>query len=297
MINKLIASMLPYFPKSFVKIFANRYIAGEKLEDAVRVVKELNAKNIMATIDVLGEDISTKEEATNAFKESKIVLDEIKKWNLNANISIKLSQFGLKIDKDFCFNLVKDLVVYAKEHNNFVRVDMEDSTLTDVTLEVYKRLRSEFGNTGVAIQAYLKRTYNDVEKIIEYGPHFRLCKGIYVEDASIAIKDHDGINENYLKILKLMLSKKAYVGIATHDDYLLDSSKKILADMKLDKQEYEFQMLLGVKPEARDKLVKEGHRVRVYVPFGEQWLKYSLRRLNENPKMTWYIIKSLFKQG
>jgi len=289
--------VLPYFPKSFVKIFANKYISGEKLEDAVRVVKELNAKNIMATIDVLGEDISTKEEATTAFKEAKIVLDEIKKWNLNANISIKLSQFGLKIDKDFCFNLVKDLVVYAKEHNNFVRVDMEDSTLTDVTLEVYKRIRSEFGNTGVAIQAYLKRTYNDVEKIIEYGPHFRLCKGIYVEDASIAIKDHDGINENYLKILKLMLSKKAYVGIATHDDYLLDSAKKIVADMKLDKQEYEFQMLLGVKPEARDKLVKEGHRVRVYVPFGEQWLKYSLRRLNENPKMTWYIIKSLFKQG
>jgi len=297
MINKIIASMLPYFPKSFVKIFANKYIAGETLEDAIRVVKEFNAKNIMATIDVLGEDISTKEEAISALNEAKLVLDEIKKNNLDSNISIKLSQFGLKLDKEFCYNLVKELLVYAKENNNFVRVDMEDSTLTDVTLEVYKRIRSEFTNTGVAIQAYLKRTYNDVEKIIEYGPHFRLCKGIYVEDASIAIKDHDEINENYLKILKLMLLKKAYVGIATHDDYLLDSSKKIVSDMKLDKNEYEFQMLLGVKPEARDKIVKEGHRIRIYVPFGEQWLKYSLRRLNENPKMTWYIIKSLFKKG
>jgi proline dehydrogenase len=297
MINKIIASMLPYFPKSFVKIFANKYIAGEELEDAVRVVKELNAKGIMATIDVLGEDIATKEEAISAFNEAKLVLDTIKKESLDSNISIKLSQFGLKIDKEFCCDLVKDLVFYAKEKNNFVRIDMEDSSLTDVTLEVYKKIRSECSNTGVAIQAYLKRTYNDVEKIIEYGPHFRFCKGIYVEDASIAIKDHDGINENYLKILKLMLSKKAYVGIATHDDYLLNSSKKIVADMKLDKQEYEFQMLLGVKPDARDKLVKEGHRVRIYVPFGEQWLKYSLRRLNENPKMTWYIIKSLFKQG
>jgi proline dehydrogenase len=297
MINKIIASMLPYFPKSFVKIFANRYIAGEQLEDAVKMVKELNSKNILATIDVLGEDISTKEEALSALQQAKLVLDAIKKNNLDSNISIKLSQFGLTIDKEFCYGLVKELLLYAKEHNNFVRIDMEDSSLTDVTIEVYKRLRSEFDNTGIAIQAYLKRTYNDVEKIMEYGPHFRLCKGIYVEDASIAIKDHDEINENYLKILKQMLSKKAYVGIATHDDYLLDSAKKIVSDMKLDKHEYEFQMLLGVKPDARDKLVLEGHRIRIYVPFGEQWLKYSLRRLNENPKMTGYIIKSVFVQG
>lgn len=297
MINKIIASMLPYFPKPFIKIFANKYIAGEKLEDAIRTVKELNSKNILVTMDVLGEDISTKEEAVSAFNEAKLVLDSIQKKKLDSNISIKLSQFGLKLDKEFCYKLVKDLLIYAKEKNNFVRIDMEDSPLTDKTFEVYQKLRSEFDNTGIVVQAYLKRTYDDVEKIIEYGPHFRLCKGIYVEDASIAIKDHDEINENYLKILKHMLSKKAYVGIATHDDYLLDSSTKIVTDMKLDKREYEFQMLLGVKPDARDKLVKEGHRVRVYVPYGEQWLKYCLRRLNENPKMTWYIIKSIFKKG
>lgn len=297
MLNKLIASVLPVFPKSFVKIFANKYIAGEQLSDAVRVVKELNKKNIMATIDVLGEDISTKQEATEALNEVKKVLDAIKENNLDANVSVKLTQLGLVIDKEFCYENVKELVERAKDLGNFIRIDMEDSTTTDHTIEIYKRLRSEYTNVGIVLQAYLKRTYKDADEIIQYGPHFRLCKGIYVEDASIAIKDHDGINENYLKLLKHMLDRKAYVGIATHDDFLIESAKKIVRDMNLNRDEFEFQMLLGVKPDTRDKLSADGFRMRVYVPYGTHWFKYSLRRLKENPKMTGYIIKSLFKKG
>ena len=297
MLNNIIASVLPIFPKSFIRLFANKYIAGESIKDAIRVVKELNSKKIMATIDVLGEDISTKEEAISAFSEVKMVLSAIRDNKLDANVSVKLSQFGLKIDKEFCFNNVRELLDYAKELNNFIRIDMEDATTTDDTIEIYKRLRTEYDNVGIVVQAYLKRTYNDAEKIIEYGPHFRLCKGIYVEDASITLKKHDEINENYLKILKMMLSKKAYVGIATHDDYLLKSAKEILKTMNLQNNEYEFQMLLGVKPDTRDKLAADGYRMRVYVPFGTHWYQYSIRRLKENPKMTGYIIKSIFFKG
>lgn len=297
MLNKLIASILPIFPKSFIRIFANKYIAGETIDDAVRVVKELNSKNIMATIDVLGEDVFTKEEALSALNDCKNVLKTINEHNLNSNLSVKLTQLGLKIDFDFCYNNLKELLELAKSYNNFVRIDMEDSSTTDDTINLYEKLRKEYSNVGIVLQAYLKRTYNDAERIIAFGPHFRLCKGIYNEDASIAYKKHDEINENYLKVLKLMLSKRAYVGIATHDDYLITSSKKLIEEFKLNNDEYEFQMLLGVKPELRDNLAKAGYRVRVYVPFGTHWYKYSLRRLKENPKMTGYIIKSIFFKG
>lgn len=297
MINKLIASVLPVFPKSFIRLFANKYIAGESIDDAIRVVKELNSKHILATVDLLGEDIFTKEEALSQLNDAKNVLHVIQTNGLAANVSVKLTQFGLKIDKEFCYANMKELLELAKQMNNFIRIDMEDSTTTSDTIEIYKRLRSEFSNTGLVLQAYLKRTYKDAEEIIPYGPHFRLCKGIYVEDASIAIKNHDEINENYLKILRMMLSKKAYVGIATHDDYLISSAKKIIEEMKLRNDEFEFQMLLGVKPDARDKLAAAGYKMRVYVPYGTHWYKYSMRRLKENPKMTGYIIKSLFSKG
>lgn len=297
MLNKLIASILPIFPKSFIRIFANKYIAGETIDDAVRVVKELNSKNIMATIDVLGEDVFTKEEALSALNDCKNVLKTINEHNLNSNLSVKLTQLGLKIDFDFCYNNLKELLELAKNLNNFVRIDMEDSSTNDDTINLYEKLRKEYSNVGIVLQAYLKRTYKDAERIITFGPHFRLCKGIYNEDASIAYKKHDEINENYLKILRFMLSNKAYVGIATHDDYLITSSKKMIEELHLNNDEYEFQMLLGVKPELRDSLAKAGYRVRVYVPYGTHWYKYSLRRLKENPKMTGYIIKSIFFKG
>jgi proline dehydrogenase len=297
MFNKLIIAVLPVFPKSFVKIFAKKYVAGDFLSDAVRVVKELNAKNVVATIDVLGEDVNTKEEALSSLEECKEVLETIKKFNLQANLSVKLTQIGLQIDEEFCYQNVKSLVELAGNLNNFIRIDMEDSSVTDITLRVFSRLRKEYDNVGIVVQAYLKRTKSDVENLMKLGSTFRLCKGIYVEPEAIAIKDHDAINKNYLEILDMMLNNKSYMGIATHDDFLVTSAKKMIKDRNLKNDEYEFQMLLGVKPDLRDRLVKEGHKVRIYVPFGIHWYKYSTRRLKENPKMAGYIVKSIFFRG
>jgi proline dehydrogenase len=297
MFNKFITVILPIFPKSFVKIFAKRYVAGEQLSDAVRVVKELNEKGIVTTIDVLGEDISEKSEALQAVENCKEVLHTINKFKLNSNLSIKLTQLGLKIDKEFCYDNVKILLDIAKGFNNFIRIDMEDSTCTTDTIDVFKRLRKEYDNVGIVVQAYMKRNINDVTELMKIATNFRLCKGIYNEHKSIAYKEHNEINQNFMKTLNLMLNSHTYVGIATHDDYLVDESYKLIENLKLKKEQYEFQMLLGVRPELRDKIVRDGHPVRVYVPFGVHWYAYSTRRLKENPRMAGYIIKALFFKG
>lgn len=295
-LNKLIVCVLPSIPKKIVRIFANRYIAGEKLEDAVRVVKDLNSRGIMATLDVLGESNKTKEEALSARDEILNLFPVIKNEKLNSNVSIKLTQLGLTLDKYFCLENVRSIVARAKEYENFVRIDMEDSSTTDDTLWVYREIRKEFSNVGIVLQAYLYRTERDADELIKEGlGHFRLCKGIYIEPALIAIKDHDGINKNFVKVLRKMLGAKSYVGIATHDDFLINAAYKVIEELKLSKNEYEFQMLLGVRDELRSKILKDGHRMRVYVPFGTYWYRYSIRRFKENPQIAGYVFKALFK--
>jgi len=294
-LNKLIVTTLPAVPKAIVRKFANKYIAGEKLEDAIRVVKELNAKGIMATLDVLGEAITTKEEAIAARNEILELFPTIQKEKLDSNVSIKLTQLGLKLDRRFCLENVRMVVSKAKEINNFVRIDMEDSPTTDDTIWIYREIRKEFKNSGIALQAYLHRTEQDADRLIEEGlGHFRLCKGIYIEPAAIAFKDHDEINQNYISVLKNMLEQKTYIGIATHDDVLVDAAYRLIDSIKLKKSEYEFQMLLGVQEDLREKILKDGHRLRVYVPFGEHWYKYSIRRFKENPQIAGYVFKALF---
>jgi len=294
-LNRLIVTTLPAVPKPIVRKFANRYIAGENLADAVRVVKELNTKNIMATLDVLGEAITTREEAIAARDEILRLFPVIQEEKLNSNVSIKLTQLGLKIDKNFCLENVRMIVDKAKGLNNFVRIDMEDSTTTSDTIWIYKQIRKEYSNCGIVLQAYLRRTEADAEQLMKDGlGHFRLCKGIYIEPAEIAFKEHDEINRNFIKLMEKMLKGKAYLGIATHDDELVDAAYKIIREMKLQKSEYEFQMLLGVREELRDKIVKDGHRIRVYVPFGKHWYRYSIRRFKENPQIAGYVFKALF---
>ena len=294
-LNKLIVTTLPAVPKAIVRKFANKYIAGEKLEDAIRVVKELNAKGIMATLDVLGEAITTKEEAIAARNEILELFPTIQKEKLDSNVSIKLTQLGLKLDRRFCLENVRMVVSKAKEINNFVRIDMEDSPTTDDTIWIYREIRKEFKNSGIALQAYLHRTEQDADRLIEEGlGHFRLCKGIYIEPAAIAFKDHDEINQNYISVLKNMLEQKTYIGIATHDDVLVDAAYRLIDSIKLKKSEYEFQMLLGVQEDLREKILEDGHRLRVYVPFGEHWYKYSIRRFKENPQIAGYVFKALF---
>ena len=294
LINDALVGFVKLLPKSVVHIFAKKYIAGEKLEDAVRVVKELNAKGIAATMDVLGEAVNTKAESEQAKNECFMVLDAINQHKLNSNLSLKPTQLGLIIDKQFCYEQITSILEKAKGYNNFVRIDMEDSSTTDATLELHSKLKKKFSNVGVVVQCYLKRTYYDVEKQNKLGTNYRVCKGIYIEPAEIAFKERQEVRDNFLKVLGKILDDGNYVGIATHDDYLVKCAYELLKKKNIPKNKYEFQMLYGVKEDLRDKIKSDGHKIRIYVPFGEHWYKYSIRRLQENPNMAWYITKSIF---
>ena len=296
-INQLVVKSLPLVPKPLVRYFANRYIAGETLADAVKCVRQINAEGACATLDVLGEDIFTKEEAVASRKGSIEVLDAITKEKLDSNLSIKLTSLGLKLDKNFTIENVREILKVAAQKNIFVRFDMEDSTTTSDTIDVFLTLHKEFPNTGIVLQAYLFRTEDDTKRIVREAPHFRLCKGIYKESPTIAFQKREEVQQNYLKLLKLMFESKAYVGIATHDTVLVDGAYKMIADFGLLKSEYEFQMLLGVRPELRNKLVKDGHKVRLYVPFGQHWYGYSIRRFKENPEIAGYVARAVFTRN
>lgn len=298
LLNNLIVATLPLVPKPVVKVFANKYIAGITLDDAVATVQQLNTKQAMCTVDVLGEDIFTKEQAVASREASIRVLNAIHEHTLNANLSIKITSLGLKIDKQFCQENVNAIINHAASLNNFVRIDMEDHTCTTETLEVYRSVRNLHPkNVGIVIQAYLHRSKDDIIALANEKSNVRLCKGIYNEPATVAIKDRVGIQNNYMELLHILLEKKCYVGIATHDDVLIENAKHCINELKLAKNEYEFQMLLGVRNEKRDTLLAEQHRLRVYIPFGKDWYGYSIRRLKENPQMAGHVFKALFGVG
>lgn len=296
LLNRLIAFSLPFVPKPLVKQFARRYVAGETIPDMLQTVAELNSKGIMATVDVLGEFIHAPEEARQTAEMYKQILVDIQDRKLDANISVKLTALGLLLDETLCLELMQDLLTHAQAHRNFVRIDMEDSACTQKTIAMYLILRKTFDNVGIVMQAYLRRTHDDVLHIIDSDAgHFRLCKGIYVEPRWLAYQQPDVINQNYVAVLEEMIRNQAYVGIATHDERLVWAALKLIRQYKLTRNDYEFQMLLGVDPEMRDMLVAAGHRVRVYVPFGKQWHGYCMRRLKENPKIAGYILQNLFR--
>lgn len=296
LINNIIVKTVQMMPKSFVKIFANKYIAGETIEETIELTKKLNSQGIFGTIDLLGEAITTKQQAIDSKNECLRILNEINNNKLKANLSIKPTQMGLLIDEEFCYQNIRELVNKAKEINNFVRLDMEDSSTTDGIIKVYKRLIQDFpGHVGIVLQAYLKRTEGDTEDLIKLNTNFRLCKGIYIEPSSIAIKEKAKINDNFMKVLELMLSNGSYVGIATHDEYLINKSYELVKKLNLSKDKYEFQMLLGVREDLRGKIVKEGYKIRIYIPYGRDWYLYSIRRLKENPDIARQIFNNLFK--
>jgi proline dehydrogenase len=293
-LNNVIVSTLQIFPRGFVKRFAMRYIAGEDISDAVRLVREMNSKKMTATVDVLGENVNTKEEASESTKAAEKVLEVIKENHLGANLSIKLTQFGLNIDRDFCFNNVKKILDLAKSQGNFVRIDMEDSSTTTATLDMYERLRnSGFDNTGVVIQSYMRRSEADIKRLIEMGASVRLVKGIYIEPESIAFKSKNEVRTNFVKLMNLLFEGKCRVAIATHDDFLINAAYDLIEKFSPQQGQYEFQMLLGVRSDLRDKIVADGHRLRVYVPFGKHWYAYSIRRFKENPQVAGYVMKSI----
>lgn len=303
MFNRLIAAILPYFPKKFIWIFSRSYISGETIDDAMRVSAELNKKNIRVTLDVLGEFIKTLDEAGENKKEYLELIDITYKNGINGNFSVKPTSFGLLLDTEACYNHIREIVIKAASYGGFVRIDMEDSPCTDNEIVLYKRLREEFpANVGLVVQAYLKRTMSDLLDIsataVSKVPlNYRLCKGIYIEPAAIAYKDHDEINRHYLADLEYMLKNGIYVGIATHDRELIEGAYNLIKKYDVPADKYEFQMLYGVTPKLRDSIVNAGHVMRVYVPFGKKWFGYSTRRLKENPRMASHIIKAIFYKG
>ena len=269
---------------------SSRYIAGEELSDAVRVVRQLNAEGKLATIDVLGEEITNADEARaigDAYRDS---LDAFEREQLDSNVSVKLTALGLKLGYELCRENLEAVVAHAAERGNFVRIDMEDSSTTEDTLRLYRELRAAgHENVGIVLQARLKRTLADVAALAGLRPNVRLCKGIYLEPAEIAFREFDAIRVSFVQVLHALWDAGCYVGVATHDEWLLEEAKRGVDARSLGRDEHEFQMLLGVRPALGDELVREGRRLRVYTPFGRQWYAYSLRRLQENPKIAGYI--------
>ena len=295
LLDRAIARTLPLVPKGIVRRVANRYIAGETVDEALAVVAGLNERGIRATLDILGEHIHNLDQARRAAAGYVGLLDEIARRKLDANTSIKLTQLGLKVDPSICFDLTGQLVGHANELKNFVRIDMEDSSCTTETLQIYRQLRRDHSNVGVVIQAYLRRTVNDVCALEDLRPNYRLFKGVYVEPREISYRDMRVINRNYAYILEKLLRNGSYVGIATHDELMVWEAFRIIRDLRLPPTAYEFQMLLGVDEQLRDIIRAAGHHLRVYIPFGRDWYAYSVRRLRENPRLAGYVFKAMLK--
>lgn len=295
MFNKLVVSLMPLAPKVIVKMISNRYIAGEDAASAIRSCQELKAQGFLTTMDILGESVTTEAQANEAREAYLQLISDVSDSNIEKNISLKPTALGLELSDDLAFNNISAILSKAHEKGIFIRIDMEDSPYTTKTLQIYKQLKEKYPRLGTVIQAYMLRSMDDVSAIAAEGGNLRICKGIYRESAQIAIQDKEGIRRNFMSLVQVMLSQGAYVGIATHDPYLIDASLQLIAELNISPDKYEFQALLGVPIDNRlQELVAAGHRVRIYVPFGSQWYAYSSRRLQENPDVAGYVLKNLF---
>ena len=295
MINSIIASSVSVMPKWFIKLFSKSYIAGHEPIEVIEIVKNLNALGFSATIDILGEHINSQDKTNSITKEYIQLYNDIAKNSVDSNISVKPTHIGLDISIDLALENFKKLINKASESSNFLRIDMESSKNTDNTLEIYKALFKSYPKVGVVLQAYLKRSIADIEKLA--GPAFnaRICKGIYNEEDGIAYQSPEEIRKNFLAMAKLMLAKNSYACYATHDLQLIDDLVSLTKEMDADTSKFEFQVLYGVPMKGKlKKLLESGYKVRIYVPYGPDWYDYSLRRLKENPNIAGYVIKNLF---
>ena len=295
LINKIIILLIPYLPKFFIKIIANKYIAGTNITDAVKAVKKINSKNQLATLDILGEHTRDKKSCDKITDEYIEILKQININKLNCNISIKPSHIGSDINQNEVLNNFKKIQKHACKLNNFIRLDMENSNLTDTTIELHQNLNIIEKNSGLVIQAYLYRSEEDLQKL-DNNSNIRLCKGIYNEKNEIAINDQEKINKNYIRLLKIALEKKIFVGIATHDKKLIKDCIKLIKNKKIASDKFEFQYLYGVPMDDMiDLYQKNAFTIRAYIPFGIDWYDYSIRRIKENPKIATYVLKNIFK--
>lgn len=280
------------------KKFASRFVAGETLDEALAAVRQLNAQNITASLDLLGESVTNEREAQGTGREYLTILDRIHELNLNANVSLKLTALGLDISEELCVSVMHDVLDRARQYDTFVRLDMEGSNYTDRTLSLfYDRLYPAYkDNVGIVLQSYLYRTWSDVERAVQAKCRVRICKGAYKEPASVAFPEKKEVDENYLKCARELIEHGHYPGIATHDPAIIDSIKRFVAEHGIDRSRFEFQMLYGVRRDLQQQLVREGYGMRVYVPFGTQWYPYLMRRLAERPANVAFITGNVVRE-
>ena len=297
LLNRAIVTVLSAVPEALLWQFARRYVAGVTLREAAQTVRGLNDRRLLATLDILGEHVADPEDARADGRAYAEVLHTIRKEDLSANISVKPTHMGLKLDPDLCLGILRDLVHLARGLGNFVRLDMEDSTCTDETLRLYRTLVKEAPSVGVVLQAYLKRSQEDAKSLAEEQANIRVCKGIYREPETIAWKDRQAIRQNFIVLLEILMGAGSYVGIATHDSWVIQEARGLIRRLGVPRERYEFQMLLGVRPDIRERLREEGEPLRVYVPFGQSWRAYCLRRFRENPEILGHVVRALWRRG
>jgi proline dehydrogenase len=272
-----------------------RFVAGEELTDAVEAIRKLNGQGISASFDHLGESITAEAETRKEVDEYVRVLDSINENKLVSNVSVKLTQLGLDVSQDLCYANTRTIIEAALRYDNFVRIDMEDSSKTDATLQVFRRLRAEFENVGIVIQSYLYRSEKDIDELLKLGAKIRLCKGAYKEPASVAFPDKADVDANYVKLTKILLNSGGYHGIATHDQNMISAAIQFSREQSIPPDRYEFQMLYGIRRDLQEKLVREGYRMRVYVPYGRYWYPYFMRRLAERPANVLFVLRNVIK--
>ncbi len=277
------------------KQVTRRFIAGENIDDAIEAIRELNRRGITASFDHLGESTASEAEAEADVREYLRVLDRIEATGVNSNVSVKLTQLGLDIDEAYCLKNTRRIVEAGKRQGNFVRIDMEDSSKTDATLRIFKQLFSEYGNVGIVLQAYLYRTERDLDEVLAMGARVRLCKGAYKEPEEVAFPEKRDVDGNFVRLMQKLLPSGIYHGIATHDEKMIAATEDFAGRQGISKEAFEFQMLFGIRRDLQLRLAADGYRMRIYVPYGEYWYPYFMRRLAERPANVWFVLKNLLK--
>jgi len=293
-LDRLLIKALPLVPKPLVSRVSSRYIAGETLAEALGQIERLNARGFSVTVDVLGEFVEDRAAVEAATAEYLQIFEVIAERQLRSQASVKLTQLGLKLDPQLCETSVRRLVQRASATDNLVTLDMEDSSCTDETLRIFETVRRESPRVGAVIQARLRRSLQDVDRLLALEPHVRVCKGIYLEPRSIAWQGFQEIRDSYVQLVERLLSRPSFVAIATHDEYLVEQALRLLQEKEVGRERYEFQLLLGVREDLGLRLVDAGHPVRIYVPYGREWYAYSMRRLQENPAIAGHVLRQFF---
>lgn len=281
----------------FFKKLTTRFVAGETIDEVIPYIREINAENCTASFDHLNESVDNPDEANKEVEEYLRILKQIDETRIRSNVSIKLTQFGLELDPELAYKNARRVVLDAKQRGNFVRVDMEGSNVTQVTIDIFKRLRSEFelNDVGIVLQSYLRRTYDDAQELVKLPARIRICKGAYSEPPEVAFPDKKDTDDNYVKVMQLLLSSGVYHGIATHDPKMIDATIDFATREGIGKEKFEFQMLYGIRRDLQRQLARDGYNMRVYVPYGKHWYPYFMRRLAERPANIWFVMKNMFK--